>query len=51
MYVRLSGYVAPVSERGCDFCSDDQNMYYGHVEQVASSDVRGSLLLRCPLCD
>lgn len=25
-------------------------MYFGHVEQVAVSDERGTLLLRCPRC-
>lgn len=25
-------------------------MLYGHVEQVASSEARGTVLLRCPQC-
>jgi hypothetical protein len=37
-------------DRGCEFCADDRNMFYGHVEQVASNDVLGTLLLRCPRC-
>jgi hypothetical protein len=41
--------VSRVMERGCDFCLDDQNMHFGHVEEVASDTVRG-LLLRCPKC-
>ena len=36
--------------RGSDYCRDDGNMYYGHVEQIASSEDRDSLLLRCPVC-
>jgi len=35
---------------GCDYCADTQNRLYGHVEQIASSDTTGSLLLRCPRC-
>jgi hypothetical protein len=41
--------VVIVAERGCDFCRDDQNMYFGHLEQVAASDDHG-ILLRCPQC-
>ena len=41
--------VMTMDDRGCDYCSDDQNMYYGHVEQVASHEDIG-LLLRCPQC-
>jgi hypothetical protein len=37
-------------EFGCDYCADDQNRFFGHVEQIASSEVTGSLLLRCPRC-
>jgi hypothetical protein len=37
-------------EFGCDDCADDQNRFFGHVEQIASSEVTGSLLLRCPRC-
>jgi len=37
-------------DRGCDYCADDDNMLYGHVEQIASSDERRALLLRCPHC-
>lgn len=39
-----------VPERGCDYCRSDSNLLYGHVEQVASSDDRGTVLLRCPQC-
>jgi hypothetical protein len=38
-----------MDDRGCDYCLDDQNMYYGNVEQVASSEDKG-VLLRCPQC-
>ena len=41
---------ARTHERGCDYCSNDDNMYYGHVEQIASSEVTRTLLLRCPRC-
>lgn len=33
--------VVNVSQRGCDFCRDNQNMSFDHAEQVASNDVRG----------
>jgi hypothetical protein len=36
--------------RSCDYCADDSNMYYGHVEQIDSSEARQTLLLRCPCC-
>jgi len=39
-----------VNERGCDYCADDENMYFGHVRQIGSSDSRGKLLLECPRC-
>lgn len=42
-----STYLSCMSERGCEFCRDDQNLHFGHVEQVASIEDRG-LLLRCP---
>ena len=35
---------------GCEYCRDDQNRWYGHVTQIGSSEDRGTLLLRCPLC-
>ena len=38
------------SDRGCDYCADDANMYFGHVEQVASNEAAQMLLLRCPRC-
>jgi hypothetical protein len=38
-----------MEDRGCDYCRDDQSMYYGHVEQFASNEDRG-VLLRCPRC-
>lgn len=37
------------AERGCDFCADD-DMYFGHVEQVGSDEASRLLLLRCPRC-
>jgi len=37
-------------EFGCDYCADDQNRFFGRVEQIASSEAEGSLLLRCPRC-
>jgi hypothetical protein len=44
------GRLTSVSERGCDYCADDANMYYGHVEQIGSSEALRKLLLRCPRC-
>jgi hypothetical protein len=38
------------ADRGCSYCADDGNMYFGHVEQIDSSDARRTLLLRCPRC-
>lgn len=38
-----------MDDRGCQYCRDDQNMHYGHVEQVASDEDKG-ILLRCPRC-
>ncbi len=38
-----------MDDRGCDFCRDDHNMHFGHVEQVASNEDKG-VLLRCPEC-
>jgi hypothetical protein len=35
---------------GCDYCRDDQNRFYGHVTQIASSEDRGTILIRCPRC-
>jgi hypothetical protein len=46
---RLS-YDQAVAARGCEYCADDQNMYFGHVLQVGSSEASGKLLLRCPHC-
>jgi hypothetical protein len=37
-----------VNERGCDYCADDEAMYFGHVRQIGSSDSRRKLLLGCP---
>lgn len=37
-------------ERGCDYCADDANMYFGHLEQIASDEGRQTLLLGCPRC-
>jgi hypothetical protein len=39
-----------MQERGCDYCRADSNMLYGHVEQVAASAERRTVLLRCPQC-
>ena len=39
-----------MAERGCEYCADDQNMYFGHVVQIKSSDALGKLLLGCPRC-
>jgi hypothetical protein len=36
--------------RGCEYCADDQNMFFGHVEQIASNKQARMLLLRCPRC-
>ena len=36
---------------GCDYCRDDQNRWYGHVTQIASSEERETILLRCPRCN
>jgi len=41
---------SPRRDRGCDYCADDQNMFYGHVEQVASNEERRTILLCCPRC-
>ena len=35
---------------GCDYCRDDQNRFYGHVTQIASSDERRMILIQCPRC-
>ena len=35
---------------GCEYCADDQNRWFGHVEQVASSEERRMILIRCPRC-
>ena len=42
-------YLPDMNQRGCEYCLDDRNMKFGHVEQIASSEQRG-LLLRCPQC-
>lgn len=39
-----------MTERGCGYCADDSNLYFGHVEQIGSSDALRKLLLRCPRC-
>jgi hypothetical protein len=44
------GQYACVVDFGCDFCRDDQNRFYGHVPQIASSEDRQTILLRCPRC-
>lgn len=35
---------------GCEFCADDQNRLYGHIDQLASDEARQMILLRCPRC-
>jgi hypothetical protein len=35
---------------GCEYCADDQNRWFGHVEQIASSEERRMILIRCPRC-
>lgn len=37
-------------DRGCGYCADDQNMFFGHVQQISSNEKRGTLLLQCPQC-
>lgn len=37
--------------RGCGYCAEDSNMFFGHVDQIASSEASHTLLLRCPRCD
>lgn len=37
-------------QRGCDYCASHDNIYFEHVERVASNESTGSLLLRCPQC-
>ena len=36
---------------GCDYCRDPSNRFYGHVTQVASDEMRRTILLRCPRCN
>jgi hypothetical protein len=36
---------------GCAYCADNGKRWYGHVTQIASSEERGTILLRCPRCD
>jgi hypothetical protein len=40
-----------MAERGCEYCADDQNMYFGHVVQIGSSEASGKVLLKCPHCE
>ena len=37
-------------DRGCEYCADDANLYFGHVEQIAGDEANRTLLLRCPRC-
>jgi hypothetical protein len=46
---RFARYGLPVESRGCNFCRDDQNLQFGHVELLSSSEATGLLLL-CPCC-
>ncbi len=39
-----------MSDRGCEYCADDANMYFGHVAQIGSNETLRKLLLRCPRC-
>ena len=42
-------YLLHVAERGCEFGRHNQNMHFGHVEQLASNGRSGNLL-RGPRC-
>jgi hypothetical protein len=35
---------------GCEYCADDQNRFFGHVEQIADDEERRMILIRCPRC-
>lgn len=35
------------SDRGCGYCADDQNMFFGHVQQFQAMRERGTHLLGC----
>jgi hypothetical protein len=35
--------------RGCPYCAEDSNMYFGHLEQFAGNEARREIL-RCPKC-
>ena len=37
-------------EFGCDYCADNQNRWFGHVEQIAADEERRMILIRCPRC-
>lgn len=51
MLARASArYPRDVVNFGCDYCADDQNRFFGHVEQVADNEERGMILIRCPRC-
>jgi uncharacterized C2H2 Zn-finger protein len=39
-----------MSDRGREYCAADDNMCFGHVEQIGSSDSLRKILLRCPRC-
>jgi hypothetical protein len=39
-----------VVDFGCDYCADDQNRFFGHVTQIADSEERKMILIRCPRC-
>jgi hypothetical protein len=30
---------------GCDYCRDVQNRFYGHVQQIASDEATGVILI------
>jgi hypothetical protein len=40
----------PVVDFGCDYCRDDSNRFFGHLDQIGSSEERWMILLRRPKC-
>jgi hypothetical protein len=51
VFPRVEGLPCNSIEYGCDYCADDDNRSFGHVQQVASDEDRGFILLQCPRCD
>jgi hypothetical protein len=35
---------------GCEYCAEDQNRFFGHVEQIADDEEREMILILCPHC-